>query len=355
MKKRAKWMKMTGLIAGSITAMMLVACGAGGAGDSASAPAMERGEYVVNESTGKATGYGGVGMASYTESETTTAYDADMMPEEAVEEVMEEDAGAGDETAPVKETGRKLITTVHMSAETDDFDAFNAAIENKTASVGGYVESASVYNGRTLYDAANGNRQERYADYILRIPANKLDAFLNEVQDQSNIIDKSRSVEDVTLTYVDIESRKKALQTEYDRLLELVRDAETVEDIIALEERIATVRYEIESIESRLRTFDNQIDYSTVYLNVHEVIHFTPVAPMSAWERIRTGFAESVYDVGHGLKEFAINFVIALPRTIVFLLVVGIIVLVIRGCIRFFKKRLKKEAAQTPPPGQNNG
>lgn len=339
----------------------LTACGASSGGSAqstsytASAPAAEEAAYAP----------------SYGNYKTDDLYEAEVEMEEAIEEPMEADAGTGGEAAPVQDTSRKLITTVHLSAETDDFDTFNATIEKKTAALGGYLENASIYNGRSYY-AGGESRQERNADYIIRIPAKNLDAFLSEVQELSNIIDKSRSVEDVTLTYVDIQSRKKALQTEYDRLLELVREAETVEDIIALEERIATVRYEIESIESRLRTYDNQIDYSTIYLNVREVIHFTPVAPMSAWERIRTGFAESVYDVGDGVKEFVIGFIIALPRIAVFLVIILIIALIVRAIIRYIKhpseKRLERRKAkearvlqkatgfvqgQTPPQQKN--
>ena len=69
----------------------------------------------------------------------------------------------------------------------------------------------------------------------------------------------------MTLQYVDLESHKKALTTEQDRLIELMEQAETVEDIITIEGRLSEVRYQLESMESQLRTYDNKIDYSTVY------------------------------------------------------------------------------------------
>ena len=40
--------------------------------------------------------------------------------------------------------------------------------------------------------------------------------------------------------------------------------------------RLSEVRYQLESIESQLRTFDNRIDYSTVYLYIDEVEVFSP-------------------------------------------------------------------------------
>ena len=92
-----------------------------------------------------------------------------------------------------------------------------------------------------------------------RIPAKRLDEFVQRVGEQSNITNKEERVEDVTLQYVDLESRKKALATEQDRLLELLEKAESVEDIISIEARLSDVRYELESMESQLRTLNNQI------------------------------------------------------------------------------------------------
>ena len=105
----------------------------------------------------------------------------------------------------------------------------------------------------------------------VRIPAQQLDAFLSSVSEVSNVISRNDSVSDVTLQYVDMESHKKALTAEQDRLLELLEQAESVEDIITIESRLSDVRYQIESMESQLRTLQNQVSYSTVYLDIQEV------------------------------------------------------------------------------------
>ena len=80
----------------------------------------------------------------------------------------------------------------------------------------------------------------------------------------------------MTLDYVDVESRKKMLETEQQRLLELLETAESLDDILTIESRLTEVQYELDSKESQLRTYDNQIDYSTVYLDIDEVVRYTP-------------------------------------------------------------------------------
>lgn len=99
-------------------------------------------------------------------------------------------------------------------------------------------------------------RSSRCSNLTARIPENKLDAFLTEVSGQGNVTYKNESVQDVTLQYTDITSRKKTLQMEQDRLWELLEKAESIDAVIALESRLSEVRYQLESIESQLRTLE---------------------------------------------------------------------------------------------------
>ena len=70
----------------------------------------------------------------------------------------------------------------------------------------------------------------------------------------------------MTLQYVDTESRLYRVRTEQESLLRLMEQAEQLEDVIAVQGRLTEVNYEIQSYESRLRAMDNQVTYSTLYL-----------------------------------------------------------------------------------------
>lgn len=230
-------------------------------------------------------------------------------------------------------TNRKLIKTVNMDVETENFEDLNEILYQKVESLGGYVESFST----------QGQEGYRSSSMTARIPKNNLETFLETVEGSSNITYRQEEVEDVTLAYVDLESHKKMLQKEQDRLLELLEEAETIEDIITLESRLTEVQYQLESMESQLRTYDNQVDYSTVYLNIDEVERYTPQEPKGAWEQIKTGFCENLYAVGRGLKNFFIGFVVNIPFLIVWLVIILIFALIIRGCLRLEKKNTEKK------------
>lgn len=194
-------------------------------------------------------------------------------------------AGAGAQT-PVS-ANRKLIRTIHLHVETTEFDNLLASISQSTTEMGGYIEQSDI-SGSSISSTQPGGR---YAFLTVRVPSDHLDSFLSQVSEQSNVTNRSENIEDVTLQYSDIESRKKTLTVEQERLWALLEKADTLEAVIALEERLSEIRYELESFESRLRLYDNQIDYSTVHINLDEVRVFTPTTPDSIATRIQKDLA----------------------------------------------------------------
>lgn len=288
-------------------------------------------------------------MTTTEEATESIMYEEDIYPSEVImeEAAAAEETGSGSETTKVQETERKLIRNVNMDVETENFDELMSSISRKTENLGGYIEESRVYNGSQYYD------ERRNADVTLRIPAENLDTFLSAVSENCNVISQNESVEDVTLQYVDMKSHKEALETEQTRLLELLEQAESVEDIITIESRLSEVRYQLESMESQLRTLDNRVSYSTVYLYIQEVKRYTPVKERTVWEKISDGFVESLFDVGEGIGNFFINLIINIPYLVVWAVVITIVVLAIRWIRKFTKKRrLKKEEKQAQKVAQ---
>ncbi len=242
---------------------------------------------------------------------------------------------------------RKLIKTVDMTVETKEFDVLLETLETKVIQMGGYIENLETYNG----SAYSGYRNKRNANLTIRIPQNSLSAFLEEVGSISNIIRRTENVQDITLTYVDLESHKMVLEAERDRLIELIDQAQELEDILTIEGRLTEVRYQLESMESKLRTYDNKINYSTITLNVNEVLELTPVEEETTWQRMTGGFVESLKKVGHGLAEFFIWFFVSIPYFVVWGTVIVLIIFLIKG-LKKNRKSVKKSKEVTTSPGQ---
>ena len=259
-----------------------------------------------------------------------------------MESAKSEDGGlTGDTDSTVLPEGRKWIITVNMSAETEDLDALMEALNGKISGLGGYVEDQDSYNG-SMYSS----RRYRSASLTVRIPAERVDEFTEEMSGIANVVSTNLSREDITLSYVATESRVKALQTEEARLLELMEQAETMADLLEIESRLTDVRYELENRASQLRLYDNQVDYATIYLSIDEVQEYTPVEEPTVWERISGGFVSSIKGVGNGLLDLLV-WVLAKSPYLVILggVTVGVVVLVKK---RKARKAAKKAAKQNP-------
>lgn len=259
-------------------------------------------------------------------------YPDDVVMEEAASEKVESesgDTGSGlNSTSTVNTTpaiNRKLIRTVNLNVETDAFDTLLETLNAEIAELNGYVEQSDI-SGNSM----QSSRSRRWAHMTVRIPSTSLDMFITSVETNGNVTNKSETTTDVTLKYSDLESRKKSLTIEQDRIWELLEKADTLDAVIALEERLSEIRYELESMESQLRLYDNQVDYSTVHINIEEVKVYTPTAPESVGERIQKGFAKNL----EGMKEFCVDLFVDLISSIPILVPVLAVILIVVFLIR---------------------
>lgn len=245
----------------------------------------------------------------------------------------------GEDAAPV-EHGQKLIRTMMLETETDDMDALLTALDGQIVQLGGYVES------RNLRDGGNrSGKSYRYADLTVRIPAQKLDGFVQHIEDASNVLTHRETTDDVTLNYVATESRLRALEAEQERLLELLAQAKDLSDLLLIEERLTNVLTELEQVTSLLRTYDNKVNYATVQLSVTEVVEYSvPEDEMTVWQRIGSGFMKNLKKLGTGTVDFFVFIIVILPLLVpVALIGLGIFLFIRHHDRKQAKKRAEKK------------
>ena len=266
------------------------------------------------------------------------AIEADYAPAETVTSVNTGGSTSGiysnQGVDPTIDTSRKLIRTVHMDVETYEFEGLLTQIKEQISSLHGYIEQSDI-SGNSIQ---NQNSRRR-AYMIVRIPSTVLDQFVTSMEDHGNVTNKSETTTDVTLQYSDLESRKKSLSIEQDRIWALLEKADTLEAVIALEERLSEIRYELESMESKLRLYDNQVEYSTVHINVSEVKVYTPTEPETIGTRIQKGFARNVEQIKETTVDLIVWIATSVPFLLPILLLIGIVVLVIK---KFIGKKIIK-------------
>ena len=244
---------------------------------------------------------------------------------------------------------RKIIRTVTMSCETKAYDDAVTVIMTALNTHGGYVEASNT-TGTGYEDVKNS---ERRATYTLRVPAEKLDLFLETLRTDEGIriLSQNATSSEITATYYDTVSRLETLKAEKASLtamLEGFTDYKDISNMLKVQERLYDVIEEIEALQTKLNLYDGQVAMSTVHLTLREVIVYTEVAEPDPTfgQRVKEAFVESWTDFGRGWQNFFVWFIEAFPTLLV---VVGIhagIFFIIYGSVkRGQKKRAAREAA----------
>ena len=245
----------------------------------------------------------------------------------------EQSASGAEAPGKQAETEEKIIKTVDLSIQTKEYEAYLAALTANVTKLGGYVENSTNHMGS--YYSSNSNRS---STYIVRIPADKLDEFLAGAEEKGKIIRKTEKQENVTLEYVDLESRINAYKTERTTLTGLLEKAVSLEDVLSIQERLSEVNYQIETYTAQMRVLENRIGYSTVTLSIDEVERVTEEKP-TIGTRIKNTFLDNVEELGEWLGDFVVNFIGGLP---IILPVVAVIVVAVIILKKIIKKRRSK-------------
>ncbi|MBR5519478.1 MAG: DUF4349 domain-containing protein, partial [Clostridia bacterium] len=239
---------------------------------------------------------------------------------------------------------QKMIYTANYQIQTLAFDDSVEALNALTAELGGYVENSRVSG------SASGNYYEtRRASYTLRIPAANLQLFLDRVGSVGTVVSESLTGRDVTLEYVDTESRLNALRAQEARIIELLADATDLQYVLEIERELSDIRYQIESYTSQLKQLDSRISYSTVEISLQEVYKVVEPKPepQSFGDKLAETFRSSVTRIWEGMQAFAIWFLGNIVELALWVVGLGACVwLAVWGIKRIVRKHRAKHSSE---------
>ena len=263
------------------------------------------------------------------------------MPEAAEAQMQSYSLGTGAtaDTAAAEQSQDKIIYSGYAEIETLDFDASVEAVQALIQRYGGFLESSTVrgtdYNGR-------GSRS---ASYVIRIPRESFETVTGGLSELGNVSYSSVQAENISASYYDTESRLAAYRIEEERLLAMLEMAETVEDMLAIEDRLTDVRYEIESHTTTLLGWDSLIRYSTLELYLQEVEQYTAEPELGYWQKIGQGFVKTLKLVGEFFMGLFRIVAVLLPVLVLLGAAAAVTVLLVRR-----RKRRKAAKARAAAP-----
>ena len=274
-----------GLMA-TVLCLSLCACGAGADGTKAKGA-----DYEMQEN----------GFAYVTDAaEPGAVFDA-APREEAKYEAESSTAGTG--SSVYRNESVKLIRRANLTVQTTEFETAVAALEELVIRLGGYYENAELRGGS--YYNQNGSRS---GSYTVRIPADRYDEFMTQVDGIGYLARKNESSEDVGEIYYDIETRLKTQRTKQERLLELLKKAQSMQDIIDLENALTDVEYRIEQYTSDLNRYDGLVSFATINLTLDEMIKIVdePGEKAGLFTRMKAGVVSSANGLVDGAQDLLV-------------------------------------------------
>ncbi len=247
--------------------------------------------------------------------------------------------------------GHKIIRTAGLGLETREFDRDLAYIKQKVVDMGGYV-SDSYVSGRK---PVNYNDPGRYAGISIRIPQQRMEAFLADARGIATVTFENSGGQDITSAYFDTDSRLEIYKTQRERIMLLLDKAENMEDIISLETELSRLTYEIEGLTTQLKRWDDLVDFATVSIDLNEI---PPAVAIASNDDFGTRVNEGLKETLSAIAVFGENllvFIIIISPVLGVLLVIGVIVFFI---VRRSRKKLREKMAnmkQQAPPQQYAG
>lgn len=225
----------------------------------------------------------------------------------------------------------KKIRIVNMEIETKAIAEKAKDLREKVKAMSGYMESEE------FWDDQYQSLKRMY--FTIRIPKDKMDEFLSYVEGEGKVNSRVESLEDIRLQYHDIQSHKKALETEQERILAMMEKAENIDQLLILESRLTEIRYELERYGTQILEYDNKVDFATLNLTLME--RTSPETreekEESFKDRLKFGFTENLYGIKWFFENLLFLLLVYSPQI---LILVGIAFI----CVFCYKAKQRSQA-----------
>ncbi len=241
---------------------------------------------------------------------------------------------------------RLVIQNVNLSIVVKDVPESVKAIQNMAKEMNGYVVSVNVY--QTL--VREGIKAPQ-ANMVIRVPAERLDEALERIkQDAVEVQSETRSGEDVTDQYVDLQSRLRAKQAAEAQLLKIMEKAEKTEDVLAVYQQLQQVQSEIEVLKGQIKYYEQSAALSAITVNLLAEETIQPIE-IGGWKPqgvARDAIQQLIYFL-QGFVNFLIRFFLYFLPVLV---LVGAALYVAFLCVRWLYRKVRKPKVTSPPAGE---
>ena len=334
-------------------AFLLTACGMAKSNSAMEAPQSAYDDYDRNSYA--------AGNGAYASYDDSYEYESAAEESEDMETALYEDAGVAEEKTAVSDTSgdgdnaadpadlqssnRKIVYTGNVSLQTLEYEKSSQSIHEKITKYGGFIENEDTYNEDPYWyysdrSGAAANRTRRKLTVTARIPSEQFDAFMEDLGNDGQVTNTSVSAKNISVSYATHDASRKALEIEQDRLLKMMDKAETIEEMIAVEERLTEVERDLGDEMTTLSAMDRDVNFSTIYISLQEVFEYSEnVVEVTYGERLQRAFGRAI----ESFVTFWEDVLLFVTETFPFLIMLAIALYVIIRLLRRRRRRRLEE------------
>ncbi len=147
------------------------------------------------------------------------------------------------------------------------------------------------YDAYYSNEVLNNNDWNYSYNLSIRIPSKNFDNLIKELEGGHGLVTfKTINSRDVTEQFVDLEIRLGNKHSYLARYKELLKKANSIKEILEIEEKIRNLEEEIESVTGRLKYLSDLVDFSTLELTISQSVKYkyTPEKRDSFWEKLKS-------------------------------------------------------------------
>jgi Domain of unknown function (DUF4349) len=206
---------------------------------------------------------------------------------------------------------RKIVRNGYIVLEVNDI----------TVAMDGVTAIAKDMSGYVVSSNKSGDQDITYGQIAIRIPSDRFDEAFDRLRQLAvRVPNESTNSQDVTEEYTDLQAQLRNREATEAQYLELLKKAEKVEDILAIQRELSNVRGEIEQLKGRIQYIDRTSDMALIDVSLQKV---KPIGG-TAWSALETlkSAARGLVSFGKGLADVLIWVAIFSPVWIIILVVV---------------------------------
>jgi len=154
---------------------------------------------------------------------------------------------------------RKIIQNSSLELQVEDVAESYQDVARIALEAGGFV----------LDSSASPTQDRPHADLTIRVPTTQYSSVLDLLRGLAiRVENETSTAQDVTEQYTDLEARLRSAQAVEIRYLDLLDRAQTIDDILKIQDRLSPIRLEIEQIQGQMNVMDTLSDMATISVSL---------------------------------------------------------------------------------------